>query len=177
MEAARARQLDPMNITFDALGMQYVIEGWSTMLWARADGIPTRCGIEPDPFGPLAKGTRPVTEKHILADRQVVVMAILRWGLGYGVDTLVRPKENPLQELRDEAGDVASKPLSWLACQKRRAISEQSTGVQHEAYYAKVRSSKLGLPIVMFGDGGMVQLGSSNWSKVGLFDLRCVRTL
>lgn len=69
------------------------------------------------------------------------------------------------------AGDVVSKPLSWLACQVRRAINEQGTRAQHEAYYAMVRVSKIGLPIVIFGDGGMAQLGISNWSKAHLFDL------
>jgi hypothetical protein len=57
------------------------------------------------------------------------------------------------------AGDIASKPLSWLACQVRRAINEQGTRAQHEAYYEMVRTSGVGLPIVIFGDGGMVQIG------------------
>jgi hypothetical protein len=69
------------------------------------------------------------------------------------------------------AGDITSKPLSWLARQVRRAINEQGTQAQHEAYYALVRSSGTGLPIVIFGDGGMAQVGFSNWSKAGLFDL------
>lgn len=69
------------------------------------------------------------------------------------------------------AGDITSKPLSWLACQLRRAINEQGTRAQHEAYYALVRSSGTGLPIVIFGDGGMAQVGFSNWSKAGFFDL------
>ena len=69
------------------------------------------------------------------------------------------------------AGDVASKPLSWLACQVRRAINQQGTRAQHEAYYSMVRTSGTGLPIIIFGDGGMAQIGSSNWSKAGLFNL------
>lgn len=69
------------------------------------------------------------------------------------------------------AGEVASKPLSWLAREIRRAINEQGTRAQHEAYYAMVRSSGTGLPIVIFGDGGMAQIGLSNWTKAGLFDL------
>ena len=69
------------------------------------------------------------------------------------------------------AGDVVSKPLSWLARQIRSAINQQGTRAQHEAYYAMVRSSGTGLPIVVFGDGGMAQVGFSNWSKAGLFDL------
>ncbi len=36
------------------------------------------------------------------------------------------------------AGDVTSQPLSWIACQVRRAINEQGTRAQHEAYYAMV---------------------------------------
>ena len=71
------------------------------------------------------------------------------------------------------AGDVttSSKPLSWLAQQLRRAINGQGTRSQHEAYYAAVRQSGMGLPIVIFGDGNMAQVGFSNWSKAGLFDV------
>ncbi|XXG99036.1 hypothetical protein Hte_005370 [Hypoxylon texense] len=69
------------------------------------------------------------------------------------------------------ACDVTSKPLSWLACQVRRAINEQGTRSQHEAYYAMVRTSQLGLPVIVFGDGGMAQIGFSNWAKAGLFDM------
>lgn len=69
------------------------------------------------------------------------------------------------------AGDVVSKPISWLARQVRRGINEQGTRAQHEAYYAMVRSSKLGLPIAILGSGDMSQVGFSNWSKAGLFDL------
>lgn len=68
------------------------------------------------------------------------------------------------------AGDITSKPLSWLARQVRKAINEQGTRAQHEAYYALVRTGA-GLPIVIFGDGGMAQIGFSNWNKAGLFDL------
>lgn len=69
------------------------------------------------------------------------------------------------------AGDVTSKPLSWLARQVRRAINEQGTRAQHEAYYDMVRTSKAGLPIVIFGEGGMAQIGFSNWDRAGLFNL------
>ena len=69
------------------------------------------------------------------------------------------------------AGDVTSKPLSSLARQVRRAINEKGTRAQHEAYYAMVRTSGMGLPIVIFGDGNMAQVGFSNWSKAGLFEL------
>jgi len=69
------------------------------------------------------------------------------------------------------AGDVQTKPLSWLARQVRRAINEQGTRAQHEAYYAAVRDSGMGLPILVLGDGGMAQIGFSNWDKAGLFQL------
>lgn len=69
------------------------------------------------------------------------------------------------------AGDIYNKPLSWLARQVRRAINEQGTRAQHEAYFHLVRASGTGLPICIFGDGGMAQIGLSNWSKAGLFDL------
>lgn len=67
--------------------------------------------------------------------------------------------------------DITSKPLSWLAQQIRRAINEQGTRAQHEAYYAMVRTSGTGLPIVIFGNGDMTQVGFSNWTKAGLFNL------
>ncbi|KAK0621645.1 hypothetical protein B0T17DRAFT_618069 [Bombardia bombarda] len=233
------------HVVFDALGMQYVVENWSAMLWGREPEIPTPCGLHSDPFNPLAEGTRLVTEPHVLPDQRVGLGGMLKWGLGYGVDMLVRAKENrmvcvpetcwrpqlgkALAELLAEAlekgedvdkvfltekdvlvaasiamslrkafegdpiptaaehpyvgnafgwanvlvraGDVASKPLSWLAPQVRRAINEQGTRAQHEAYYAMVRESGMGLPIVIFGDGGMAQAGFSHWSKAGLFDL------
>ncbi|KAB5523158.1 hypothetical protein GE09DRAFT_1178567 [Coniochaeta sp. 2T2.1] len=52
------------------------------------------------------------------------------------------------------AGEVASKPLSCIARQ-----------------YEMVLTSTTGLPIVIFGDGGMAQVGFSNWSKAGLLNL------
>jgi len=69
------------------------------------------------------------------------------------------------------AGDVTSNPLSCLARQVRYTINTQGTRAQHEAYYALVKTSGKGLPIVVFGDGGMSQVGFSNLSKAGLFDL------
>ncbi|KAL4745155.1 hypothetical protein BDW72DRAFT_65217 [Aspergillus terricola var. indicus] len=252
------------HVAFDALGMQYVVEGWSAMLSGKGDSIPTPVSPESDPFDVLATGARPTTEKHVLADRKVGWGGILKWGLGYGVDMLLRAKENrivcvpesywrpqmerALQELREEArstgadesrvfltendivtawilrcvigqagmspdrtvaasiamslrkafegdlipqsaehpyvgnafgwsnvlvtaGEVTSKPLSWLARQVRKAINEQGTRAQHEAYYEMVRTSGTGLPIVIMGDGGMAQVGFSNWAKAGLFDL------
>ncbi|KAF5003517.1 hypothetical protein FDECE_9940 [Fusarium decemcellulare] len=194
-----------------------------------------------DPFDPLAQGTRPATEPHLLTDRRVGLGGMIKWGLGYGVDMLIRTKENrmvcipktywqpqlekALEELRDEAvanGEDASKvfltendiltawilrcviapmgmnpdrtvaastamslrkafegdliPLLqrahiWIARQVRCAINEQGTRKQHEAYYDMVRTSGMGLPIVIFGDGDMAQIGFSNWSKAGIFDL------
>jgi len=252
------------HVAFDALGMQYVVENWSRMLWGQEHEIPIPCGQDRDLFDVLAKGTRPVVEKHLLADRRVGLGGMMKWGLGYGVDMLVREKENrmvcvpesywrpqrekALTELRADArdkgedekkvfltegdiltawtlrclvqsmdmdpartvaasmamslrkafegdlipsslehpyvgnafgwanvlvkaGDVVTKPLSWLACEVRRAINEQGTRAQHEAYYAAVRDSGMGLPIIIFGDGGMAQIGFSNWDKAGLFRL------
>ncbi|KAL3480812.1 hypothetical protein BJX99DRAFT_204988 [Aspergillus californicus] len=252
------------HVAFDALGLQYVAEGWSNMLWGREDEIPTPCSPDSDPFDSFAQGVQRTNEKHILADRQVGWAGLLKWGLGYGFDTLLRAKENrmvcvpesywkpqlekALGELRAEAvangedvakvfltendiltawilrcvvgqmgmdpartvaacvamslrkafegdlipvssespyvgnafgwanvlvtaGDITSKPLSWLARQMRRGINEQGTRAQHEAYYAMVRQAGTGLPIAIMGDGGMAQIGFSNWSKAGLFDL------
>lgn len=253
------------HVAFDALGMQYVVENWSRMLHGLESSIPTPCGLDSDPFDALAKGTRPLTEKHILSDRRVGLGGMLKWGLGYGIDMLVRAKENrmvcipeaywrpqlekALSELRAEAtgrgedpsavfltegdilaawtlrciirsretvdpnntvaasiamslrkafvddllpdqdtspyvgnafgwanvlvtaGDITTKPLSWLARQVRHAINSQGTRSQHEAYYTMVRESNSPLPVVVFGDGGMTQVGFSNWTKAGLFEL------
>ena len=254
------------HVTFDALGMQYVVQNWSKMLHGQESEVPTPCAADGvDPFLSLATGSREPTEQHILMDKKVGMGGMLKWGLGYGVDMLVRAKENrmiclpqvywqtqldkALEELRAEARqkgedeskvfltegdilaawtlrtvvaslpnqidpertvaasiamslrkafegdlipvaddhpyvgnafgwanvlvkarDLSEKPLSWLAREVRRAINEQGTRAQHEAYYAMVRQGP-GLPIVIFGDGGMFQVGFSNWSKAGLFDL------
>ncbi|KAM0557006.1 hypothetical protein ACHAPJ_005685 [Fusarium lateritium] len=252
------------HVAFDALGLQYVIEAWNDMLWGYEDDVLTPCSLDKDPWDALAKGTRPTTEQHVLADKRVGLGGILKWGMGYGFDMVVRAKENrmvcvpesywkpqrekALEELREEAiangqdpskvfltendiltawivrcvvsssdmhpdrtvnasiamslrkafvgdlipdpeetpyvgnafgwanvlasaGDVVNKPLSWLARQIRQAINEQGTRAQHEAYFELVRTHGMGLPIVIFGDGGMAQVGFSNWSKAGLFDL------
>lgn len=74
--------------------MQYVVEGWKAMLWGREDLIPTPCDLASDPFEPLATGLRETTEKHVLADKKVGWGGLLKWGLVYGVDTLLRAKEN-----------------------------------------------------------------------------------
>ncbi|KAM6529830.1 hypothetical protein FALCPG4_007956 [Fusarium falciforme] len=252
------------HVAFDALGMQYVAEGWNNMLWGDEDDIPDPCEMDPDPFDALAKGSRPTTEEHVLSKTRVGLGGMLKWGLGYGVDMLLRAKENrmvcvpqtywqtqldkALDELREEAlangedvskvfltendvltawimrcvitpldmspdrpvnisiamslrkafendlippsserpyvgnafgwanillqaKDITTKPLSYVARQVRRAINEQGTRAQHEAYFALVRQHGMGLPIVIFGDGNMAQVGLSNWSKAGLFDL------
>ncbi|KAJ5937599.1 hypothetical protein N7454_003941 [Penicillium verhagenii] len=252
------------HVAFDALGLQYVVEGWNAMLWGKEDEIPTPVPYDTDPFESFATGSRPATEKHVLYDRLAGIGGILKWGLGYGFDMLVRAKENrmvcvpksywqpqhekALAELRAEAmangedeskvfltendiitawilrcvigemgmdpnrtvaaciamslrkafegdlipessehpyvgnaygwanvlltaDDVISKPLSWVAREIRRAINTQGTRAQHEAYYNTVRTAGYGLPIAIFGDGGMAQVGFSNWTKAGLFDL------
>ncbi|KAM7197838.1 hypothetical protein V8F33_005330 [Rhypophila sp. PSN 637] len=254
------------HVAFDALGLQCVVENWARMLRGQESSIPTPCGLESDPFAPLADGSRrnEKSEQHVLVSKKAGLGGMLKWGLGYGVDMLVRAKENrmvcipqsywqpqlkqALAELRAEAtalgedpdkvfltendvvtawvlrsvvlpqnmpaertvaasiamslrkafigdlipdpetspyvgnafgwanvlvtaGDVASKPLSWLAKQVRKAINEQGTKAQHEAYYEMVRTSGTPLPIVIFGDGGMAQVGFSNWDKAGLFKL------
>ncbi|KAB5517537.1 hypothetical protein GE09DRAFT_1179227 [Coniochaeta sp. 2T2.1] len=172
------------HVAFDALGMQHVVEGWSSMLWGKEGEIPTPCNSDVDPFHPLADGSRPATETHVLNGRRVGLGGMLRWGLGYGVDMLLRAKENrmlraealekgedvskvfltendiltawtlrcavaPMQmdstgHVLATAGDVTSKPLSWLARQLRKAINEQGTRAQHEAYYEMV--AKEGIP-------------------------------
>ncbi|KAK1774874.1 hypothetical protein QBC45DRAFT_489402 [Copromyces sp. CBS 386.78] len=224
----------------------------------------TPCGIDGDPFDPLATGSAAATEEHALNDRRVGMGGILKWGLGYSIDIVLRTKDNgivytpenywkpqhekALKELRAEAvekgedpskvfltendvitawimrcvvesmnmdpkrtvagsiamslrkafegdliphasehpyvgnafgwgnvlvtaGDVSTKPLSWVARQVRRAINEQGTRQQHMAYYNMVRTCKTGLPIIIFGDGGMYQIGFSNWSKANLFEV------
>ncbi|KAF2996350.1 hypothetical protein E8E14_000344 [Neopestalotiopsis sp. 37M] len=252
------------HVAFDALGMQYVVEAWCSLIWDKKSGVLTPCSPESDPFDPLARGTEPTPEQHILHDRRAGLGGMLKWGLGYGVDMVLRAKENrivcipesywrpqlekALEELRADAtangedvakvfltendvltawilrctvrqmatnpsrlvaasiamslrkafeghlipaatespyvgnafgwanvlvnaGDVVSQPLSWLARQIRTAINQQGTRAQHAAYYNMVRTSATGLPIVIFGDGGMAQIGFSNWSKAGLFNL------
>ncbi|KAJ5895231.1 hypothetical protein N7495_006922 [Penicillium taxi] len=251
------------HVAFDALGLKYVIEGWIAMLWGKVDEILTPVQHDIDPFKSFETGSRPIAEEHVLKDKNVGLGGMIKWGLGYGFDMLVRAKENrmvcvpksywqpqlekALSELRAEAivngedeskvfltendiitawilrcvvgemgmdpnrtvaasiamslrkafeGDlipassehpyignafgwanvlttadsVNSKPLSWLAREIRRAINTQGTPAQHEAYYATVRAG-YGLPVAIFGDGGMVQVGFSNWTKAGLFNL------
>jgi hypothetical protein len=81
------------HVAFDAVGMQYVVEAWQHMLWGREDQILTPCNPDTDPFDSLSKDTRPVTEQHVLMDQRCGIGGMLKWGLGYGVDMLVRAKE------------------------------------------------------------------------------------
>ncbi|KPM36043.1 hypothetical protein AK830_g10522 [Neonectria ditissima] len=69
------------------------------------------------------------------------------------------------------ASDILTKPLSWLALQFRRAINEQGTRAQVEAYAALQRefSATMRMPI-FFGDSGMYNMFYSNWQKAALFD-------
>ncbi|EPE06297.1 hypothetical protein F503_02425 [Ophiostoma piceae UAMH 11346] len=258
------------HVAFDALGMQYVVEGWQAMLWNKPDAVPTPVPYATDPFASLARGDDDGEDKedHVLLDRRAGLAGMVKWGLGYGVDMLLRAKDNgmvcvpasfwqpqyeqALAELRAEAiaqgtdpagvfltendvvtawimrcvvrlqtdaradrtvsasiamslrkafegdggllppadqhhpyvgnafgwsnvlvtaGDVRDRPLSWLAREVRRAINAQGTRAQHKAYFRLVRSAGTGLPVVVFGDGNMTQVGFSNWSKAGLFDL------
>lgn len=69
------------------------------------------------------------------------------------------------------AGEILSKPLSWLALQFREAITKQGTRTQVEAYAALQRefSADLRMPM-FFGDSGMYNLFYSNWQKAGMFE-------
>lgn len=102
------------HVAFDALGMQYVIEGWTCMLWGKADEIPVPCSVDTDPFDALAQGTRPATEEHALTDKKVGLGGIFKWGLGYGVDMLLRAKENRM----------VSVPESYWRPQWEKAMEE-----------------------------------------------------
>lgn len=102
------------HVTFDALGMQYVVEAWQSMLWGRQDEILTPCKPDTDPFDALAKGTRPATEEHVLMDKRCGIGGIIKWGLGYGVDMLVRAKENRM----------ICMPESFWRAQHQKALEE-----------------------------------------------------
>lgn len=82
------------HVAFDALGMQYVVENWVRILHGKDSEVLTPCGTDKDPFDALAQGTRGPYEPHVLNDRRVGLAGMLKWGLGYGVDMLVRAKEN-----------------------------------------------------------------------------------
>lgn len=91
---------------------------------------------------------------------------------------LLSPLERPLLSMALSfptvilpARDILQKPLSWLALQFRRAINDQGSRQQVEAYAALQRefSADLRMPL-FFGDSGMYNLFFSNWQKAGLFD-------
>ena len=91
------------HVAFDALGLQYVLEAWSSILWGRPDDIPTPHGGQEgrdggDPFSAtLAQGLAPLTgEQHVLADGRVGIAGIVRWWLGYGIDVALRAKDNAM---------------------------------------------------------------------------------
>lgn len=114
------------HVAFDALGLQYVLEAWSAMLWGRSgpDDIPTPLGGRDgddgsDPFGmTLAQGLPPASgasgEQHVLADRRVGMVGIAKWGLGYGIDTALRAKDN----------GMVCVPASYWRPQLERAMAE-----------------------------------------------------
>lgn len=82
-----------MRLLISGIVVQYVVEAWTAMLSGRLDEIPTPCNdIDEDPLHVL--GTRPGTEPHVLAGRRVGLYGLVRWGLGFGVDMVLREKEN-----------------------------------------------------------------------------------
>lgn len=66
------------------------------------------------------------------------------------------------------AKEVLQKSLGYVALQFRRAIVEQGTREQVEAYGALLRDSKAGTP-PFFGDGSNHLVSFSNWGKANLF--------
>jgi len=102
------------HIAFDTLGLQYVVEGWNAMLWGKKDEIPTPVPYDTDPFKLFATGSHPITEEHVLTDKKVGLGGLLKWGLGYGFDMLVRAKENCM----------ACVPKSYWQPQLEKALNE-----------------------------------------------------
>jgi len=116
------------HTVFDAIGMQYVFEGWQSMLWGRDDEIPTPFDKDSDPFATLGQGTWSAGQKHVLADRQLRMASLLRWVLRYFVDNYARKSEirmvcipeaswrgwldKALEELRAEAVAKGADPSS-----------------------------------------------------------------
>lgn len=66
------------------------------------------------------------------------------------------------------ARELLSKPLGWLAAEIRRAIVEQGTREQVEAYFALQRKSP-GRVMPFFGDAGMHLMTPSNWCRANLY--------
>lgn len=89
------------------------------MLWGKECDILTPCSYDPDPFDILAQGTRPATEVHVLADRRIGICGMLKWGLGFGVDMLLRAKENRMICI----------PGSFWRPQLEKALEELRAGV------------------------------------------------
>lgn len=82
------------HVTFDALGLQYVVDAWQLILHGRENEVLTPCGIDGDPFDGLATGEAKASEEHILIDRRAGMGGILKWALGYGFDMVLRAKDN-----------------------------------------------------------------------------------
>jgi len=70
------------------------VENWARILYGREDEVPTLCGSDGDLFEVLGSRTRGARERHVLADRQVGLWGMVKWGLGPGLDMLVREKDN-----------------------------------------------------------------------------------
>ncbi|PHH89550.1 hypothetical protein CDD83_5809 [Cordyceps sp. RAO-2017] len=69
------------------------------------------------------------------------------------------------------AKDLLSKPISYTAQQMRRAIDEQTTLEQVEAYCAMLRNSNPNKFPPFFGDSSMHLISFSNWSKADFFGI------
>ncbi|KAI1322613.1 hypothetical protein F5Y16DRAFT_385930 [Xylariaceae sp. FL0255] len=68
------------------------------------------------------------------------------------------------------ASDVLSRPLSYTASAVRKALNEQRTRSQVEAYAAFQREqTKMGAIPVLFGEAGTHQISFSSWTKSDLF--------
>ncbi|RFU75937.1 hypothetical protein TARUN_6306 [Trichoderma arundinaceum] len=67
------------------------------------------------------------------------------------------------------AKDVLQKPLSYLASQIRRTITEQSSREQVEAYTSLIRLDLANRAPPFFGSSSMHLLMFSNWQKVNMY--------
>ncbi|KAK7739250.1 hypothetical protein SLS62_011276 [Diatrype stigma] len=68
------------------------------------------------------------------------------------------------------AKDILTKPLSYVAAAIRRAIVEQGTRPQIEAYGSLVRLDPTNRAPPFFGESGMHLYLFTNWQKAGLFE-------
>lgn len=66
------------------------------------------------------------------------------------------------------AHELLARPVSWLAQQMRRAVVEQGTRAQIEAYFALQRQMP-GRVMPFFGEAGMQLMTFSNWCKADMF--------